>query len=118
LSVATVVTTPTTQWIDESPLPRDYSGLCRAILRRADVSTALLFESDLHAKLVNVGCPITGVQAVGAGGMRRLPARIRRTVVVEGCLDQHVGVPEDWVAEDAEACVANTRLMTYRRTSF
>jgi hypothetical protein len=93
-------------WIESSVLPRDYSALCRDLASVSDPSTAVVYRSDVEAKLVNLTCPLKGSQAIGPAAVPLLPATITRLVALGECSEAD---------RPADACVSNVRLWSLRR---
>jgi hypothetical protein len=118
LSIATVAVTPVVDWIEESELPRRYEELCGALSTYAAADDAVVFSSDLHAKLVNINCPIETWQAIGEEGMQKLPKEVRTATFVDACRGSAMTPASGWAAlSEPGACLGNVSLTRLRRQS-
>jgi len=116
ISLTAVAHAPLADKIAESGAPQDNEGLCRAVSALVRADLALVHQTDLEAKLFNIGCPIGVWQAVGIPGMERLPATARHALVVGGCELPFRALPDGWQLRNSN-CEENTILAAWRHRS-
>jgi uncharacterized membrane protein len=117
LSVATVATTPLVDAIEESDLPGNYGELCRSLGSARGTEKAVVFTSELQAKLVNISCRIERPQAIGADGIPLLPETVRTAVLVASCRRPAILESPGWGAGGWTECAYNTRLVPLTRSA-
>jgi hypothetical protein len=112
-SLSALLLTPLAEVLVEADTPRRYSDVCQEILAAVDSSTGVVFRSEMEAKLVNITCPITSLQAIGWRGAEGFPAHVVRAVLVSPCWPSgDVGRPA-WRA--ANRCVEGSWVLIHDR---